>query len=170
MNGLAQRARGAGLAVLAAAGWPGDGDTEPPRLAGFIHSNFNPIVAAVADRCLAGLSPDAPAIPPETAIVLVTDLGDVDSAAHVAQAVDTGARVGPLFFFQSVPNAVLGHIAARHALSGPVSCVCDAASGVDAARGLLADGDADRVLLIELDRDETGESAAAVVVAHGGTS
>ncbi|MEV8512144.1 hypothetical protein [Dactylosporangium sp. NPDC051484] len=172
MSGLGARATAAGLDVLAAAGWPGPGDTEPPRLAGFVHSNFNPIVAAVAGRCLAELPesahPDGDGA--GTAIVLVSDLGDVESAAHVARAVDTGARVGPLFFFQSVPNAVLGHVAARHALTGPVACVCDAASGLDVTRGLLADGDAGRVLLIELDHDETGETAAAVLVAHGGAS
>lgn len=194
---LAARAARTGLDVIAAAGWPEAGDTEPPRLAGFVHSDFNPIVAAVAGRCLARLresaSPAAGHAPgripaqipaqrdgrddpppadgePVTAVVLVSDLGDADSAAHVAAAVDAGARIGPLFFFQSVPNAVLGHVAARWALTGPVSCVCDAASGLDVARGLLADGDADRVLLIELDHDEAGVVATAVLVAEGGPS
>jgi 3-oxoacyl-(acyl-carrier-protein) synthase len=166
MSGLlALRAAAAGLEVLARAAWPAQRDEEAPRLAGFVHSDFNPVVAAVAGRCLTDQHDE-----PETGIVLVSDLGDVDSAAHVARAVDTGGRVGPLFFFQSVPNAVLGHIAARHGLHGPVSCVCDAAAGVDAARGLLADGDAARVLLIELDHDEAGATAAAVLVGHGGAS
>ncbi|MEV6924383.1 hypothetical protein AB0M46_07730 [Dactylosporangium sp. NPDC051485] len=161
MSGLATLASAAGLQVQAAARWPGPEDTDPPRLAGFIHSGFNPIIAAVAGRCLADLPESAPTA--ETALVLVSDLGDVESAAHVAAAVDAGARVGPLFFFQSVPNAVLGHIAAKHGLTGPVSCVCDAGSGVDTARGLLADGDAHRVLIIEIDPDDT---AAAVLVGH----
>lgn len=174
MIGLAHRAAGAGLPVLATAAWPQGGDAEPPRLAGFIHSEFNPIIAAVAGRCLSAGAESAPPAgdtgdAPGTGIVLVTDLGDADSAAHVAQAVDAGARIGPLFFFQSVPNAVLGHLAARHGLTGPVSCVCDPGAGVDVARGLLADGDADRVLLIELNHTETGAAATAVLVGNGGT-
>ncbi|MGI5243471.1 beta-ketoacyl synthase chain length factor [Dactylosporangium sp. CA-139066] len=164
MSGLGVRATAAGLGILADAAWPA-GDEEPPRLAGFIHSPFNPVIAAVAGRCLAQLPPGDTA--GDTAIVLVSDLGDVQSAAHVAAAVDAGTRIGPLFFFQSVPNAVLGHIAAAHGLTGPVSCVCDRGAGVDAARGLLADGDADRVLLIELDHHD---NAAAVLLTHGGAS
>jgi putative intracellular protease/amidase len=172
-SGLVDRATAAGLDVLAAARWPGD--AEAPRLAGFVHSDFNPIIAAVAGRCLAGRpesasAGDAGPATASTGIVLVSDLGDVESAVHVAAAVDAGARVGPLFFFQSVPNAVLGHVAARFALTGPVSCVCDAAAGLDATRGLLADGDAGRVLLIELNHSGAGDAAAAVLVAHGGTS
>jgi hypothetical protein len=162
MSGLGLRATAAGLDVLAEARWSGD-DGAAPRLAGFIHSGFNPIVAAVAGRCIAAAPPAAAG----TGIVLVSDLGDVESAAHVAAAVDAGARIGPLFFFQSVPNAVLGHVAAKHGLTGPVSCVCDAAAGLDAARGLLAGGEADRVLVIELDDDE---AAAAVLLTHGGAS
>lgn len=153
MNGLGA----AGLRVLATAEWPAD--AAPPRLAGFVHSEFNPLVAAVAGRCLEA----APGPEPDTALVLVSDVGDVDSAAHVARAVDQGARVGPLFFFQSVPNAVLGHIAARWGLTGPVSCLCDTAAGLDAARGLVADGDARRVLLI----DVSGGTATAVLLSGG---
>jgi hypothetical protein len=164
MNGLSSRAAATGLAVLAAAEWPAD--IEPPRLAGFVHSDFSPLVAAVAGRCLQTMS----TVDEDTALVLVSDLGDVESAAHVARAVDEGTRVGPLFFFQSVPNAVLGQVAAKWALSGPVSCVCEPVSGLDAARGLLADGDAGQVLLIELVRGEHGDTAAAVLVARGGAS
>jgi hypothetical protein len=149
-----------GLIQLAAAEWAAG--IEPPRLAGFVHSGFSPLIAAVAGRCLEA----APGPEPDTALVLVSDLGDVDSAVHVAAAVDGGARVGPLFFFQSVPNAVLGHIAAKWALHGPVSCVCDTTSGLDTARGLLADGDARRVLLI----DVNAEPATAVLLENRGTS
>jgi hypothetical protein len=167
MNGLSSRAAATGLAVLAAAEWPAG--NEPPRLAGFVHSDFSPLVAAVAGRCLQAVS-SMSTVDDDTALVLVSDLGDVESAAHVARAVDEGTRVGPLFFFQSVPNAVLGQVAAKWALSGPVSCVCDPASGLDTARGLLADGDAGRVLLIELVRGAHGDTAAAVLVARGGAS
>ncbi|MFI5909591.1 beta-ketoacyl synthase chain length factor [Dactylosporangium sp. NPDC051541] len=149
-----------GLVALATAQWPAD--AEPPKLAGFVHSDFNPLVAAVAGQCLRQVSTQDE----QTALVLVSDLGDIDSAVHVAKAVDDGARVGPLFFFQSVPNAVLGHIAATWGLHGPVSCVCDTAAGLDTARGLLADGDARRVLLIDLSAD----LASGTLLAERGTS
>jgi len=197
---LTARALQAGLDVRAAAEWPEPGDEEPPKLAGFVHSTFSPLVAGVAGRCLqrrpesasptviptrtpaAGLFPagrdaDADATldtePAVVGLVLVTALGDADSAAHVGAAVDAGGRIGPLFFFQSVPNAVLGHVAARWALTGPVVCVGGTESGLDIARLLLADGDADEVLLVELtsaSTDGTDGIAAAVLVADGGPS
>ncbi|WP_433615696.1 beta-ketoacyl synthase chain length factor [Dactylosporangium sp. CA-139114] len=148
---------GSTLTVLASAEWPRD--VGPPKLAGFVHSDFNPLVAAVAGRCLEA----APGPEPQTAVMLVSDEGDIASAEHVAKAVDAGTRIGPLFFFQSVPNAVLGHIAARWGLTGPVSCLCDTASALDSARGLLADEDARRVLLI----DVTADPATAVLLSEG---
>ena len=44
---------------------------------------------------------------------MVTALGDVTTATRVAAAVDAGQRASPLLFFQSVPNAVAGYLAAR---------------------------------------------------------
>jgi hypothetical protein len=106
--------------AVADARWPEPGDpAAPPPIAGFVVSTFSPLVAAVADRCLSR----ADAVPPRTALVLLTRRGDVSSAAHVAAAVAAGSRIGPLMFFQSVPNAVLGHLAARHGLDGPVICL-----------------------------------------------
>jgi hypothetical protein len=168
LTALAARA---GLAVLAAAAWPEPGDGELPKLAGFVHSSFNPLVAATAGRCLQRRGERAPA--PVTAIVLATSLGDVASAAHVAEAVDTGGRVGPLFFFQSVPNAVAGHVAARWRLTGPVVCVDSTDAALTVARLLLADGDADEVLVILLEQAAVPEAitganhdtAAAVLLA-----
>ena len=61
--------------------------------------------------CAGVLEPQAPG--KVTAIVMVTALGDVTSATRVAAAVDAGKRVSPLLFFQSVPNAVAGYLAAR---------------------------------------------------------
>ncbi|MEV4517178.1 beta-ketoacyl synthase chain length factor [Dactylosporangium sp. NPDC049525] len=165
----------AGLEVLAAGSWPEPGDEELPKLAGFVHSSFNPLVAATAGRCLQRRLESAP--PAVTAIVLVTSLGDVASATHVAEAVDAGGRVGPLFFFQSVPNAVAGHVAARWRLTGPVVCVDSTDAGLTVARLLLADGDADEVLVILLEQAAvpeaiTGaghETAAAVLLAERAT-
>ena len=173
LTALATRA---GLEVIAAAGWPEPGDEELPKLAGFVHSSFNPLVAATAGRCLQRRAESAP--PAVTAIVLVTALGDVASATHVAEAVDTGGRVGPLFFFQSVPNAVAGHVAAKWQLTGPVVCVDSTDARLGVARLLLADGDADEVLVVLLEQATVPEAitgtshdtAAAVLVTERGAS
>lgn len=173
LTALAARA---GLDVVAAADWPEPGDEELPKLAGFVHSSFNPLVAATAGRCLQRRAESAP--PAVTAIVLVTSLGDVASATHVAEAVDAGGRVGPLFFFQSVPNAVAGLVASRWRLTGPVVCVDSTDAGLTVARLLLADGDADEVLVILLEQAAAPEAitgtshdtAAAVLVAERRTS
>ena len=101
-------------------------------LAGFIDSNFSPLLAEVAGRALSRCDP--PSLPGTiTAIVMVTALGDVTSAARVAAAVDAGQRVSPLQFFQSVPNAVAGYLAARSHLTGPVVCVSGMAAGLEIA-------------------------------------
>jgi hypothetical protein len=161
LTALAARA---GLDVTAAADWPEPGDEDLPKLAGFVHSTFNPLVAATAGRCLQRRP--ASASPAVTAIVLVTALGDVASAAHVAAAVDGGGRVGPLFFFQSVPNAVAGHVAAKWGLTGPVVCVDSTDAGLAVARLLLADGDADEVLVVLLETGTGHETASAVLLAE----
>src|ERR1044071_6722160 len=83
---------------------------------------------------------------------------------HVAHAVATGTRIGPLLFVQAVPNSVAGHIAARWGLRGPVVCLCpvtDAkAEGLAYARLLIDDGDADEVLVGDVEQ----ASAHAVLV------
>jgi hypothetical protein len=163
---LAARVPAAGLVTLASAAWPESTvDSEPPPVAGFVVSTFSPLVAEVADRCLRR----APAGTAVTAVVLVSALGDVASAVHVAAAVDAGTRVLPLMFFQSVPNAVAGYVAASWQLTGPVVCVGDTAGGLDVARSLIADGDADRALVVLIEQAGTEQAgtdvAAAVLVA-----
>lgn len=146
-----------GLRVLATGVWPADGGDEVPGVAGFIVSSFNPLVVEVARRALATYygpppAPDGAA----TAVVVVSAYGDVTSARTVADAVDTGGRVGPLLFFQSVPNAVAGYVAAHWGLAGPVVAIspADDADGAAVAEGmamaglLIDDGDADRALLV----------------------
>ncbi len=153
----------AGLVTLACASWPESTvDSTPPELPGFIVSSFSPLVAEVAGRCLAR-GPDGTAT---TAIVLASALGDLASAVHVAAAVDAGTRVGPLMFFQSVPNAVAGYVAARWRLTGPVVCVADPADAVAVARTLIVDGDAERalVILVEQSHHDTGSDVAAAVL------
>ena len=109
-----------------------------PPLAGFIESTFSPLLAEVAGPGPApGRRPSRRHPGAVTAIVMVTALGDVTSAARVAAAVDAGQRVPPLLFFQSVPNAVAGYLAARWQLTGPVVCVSGIKRG--AGRGRAAD-------------------------------
>ena len=166
LTALAARARAAGLAVLASACWPeSTADQTPPPLPGFVSSSFSPIVAEVAKRALRRVPPRGPEV--VTAVVVVSALGDVASAAQVAEAVDTGGRVWPLMFFQSVPNAVAGHVAARRALTGPIVSVAAAEAGIEVAALLLEDGDADEVLVAEVDLeppDAAAERGAAVLL------
>ncbi len=148
--------------LLAEARWPEPGDpVEPPPIAGFVASTFSPLVAAVAERCLSR----AGAIPLGTAIVLVTARGDLASARAVAEAVGAGRRISPLMFFQSVPNAVLGHVAARHGLDGPLICISPC-TGDPLAEGLaetehpalviVADQDPDRAHAVLVQALPTG--------------
>jgi hypothetical protein len=173
---LAARAAAAGLAVLAASSWPESADdVAAPALAGFLSSSFSPVAAEVARRCLQRrpvprTETTATITAATTALIIVSSLGDIDSARRVARAVDTGGRIAPLMFFQCVPNAVAGYIAARWRLTGPVACLGGAGAALDAAGLLLEDADADEVLVIriahaatELDRD----TADAVLLAAG---
>jgi hypothetical protein len=136
-------------------------DGPPPLLPGFVQSSFNPLVAAVADRCLTehyAKPPEPPGDRQRTGLVLASRGGDRVSAEHVRQSVAAGNRLGPLFFFQSVPNSILGHVAARWGLGGPVVCISPVGSavaeGIAEAAGLLSDGDADEVLLIVAEQAE----------------
>jgi hypothetical protein len=171
--GLQAAAVAAGLAVSASASLPEtDYDAEAPPLAGFIDSPFSPLIAEVAGRAVSRRDQDCPrdqTAPHEVviAIVLVTARGDVASAAQVAARVDAGRRVPPLHFFQSVPNAVAGYLAARWQLTGPIVCVSGVTAAMDAAALLIEDADADEALIVSVDLGLTGGAghrAAAVVV------
>ena len=161
---LPARAARAGLAVAATGRWPEETGEDLPGIAGFIHSTFNPLVVAAAGRCLDRRAEPAPGT--VTAVILASALGDVDSATHVAAAVDGGRRVGPLLFFQSVPNAVAGHVAARWQLTGPVVCVASVDDALAVAALLLADGDADDALVVRIG----AAHADAVLIAWTGTT
>ncbi|MEV5492924.1 beta-ketoacyl synthase chain length factor [Streptomyces bobili] len=138
--------------------WPTAGEHELPNLPGFIASPFGPLIAHVADLCLIRHYGEPPA-PPErglwTAFVLVTRLGDMATEAAIVQSVDLGTKASPLLFYQSVPTAVLGVVAARWGFGGPVigiSPVADArAEGLDLAELLIEDGSARDVLLVLVD-------------------
>jgi 3-oxoacyl-(acyl-carrier-protein) synthase len=163
---LRATAAGAGLTVLSSASWPEtDADRELPALAGFIESQFSPLLAEVAGRALSRRP--ASGTVTVTAVVMVTALGDVSSAIRVAAAVDAGQRVSPLLFFQSVPNAVAGYLSARWQLTGPVVCVSGTRAGLEVAALLIADADADQALVVRVDLAVSGgtDSAAAILVA-----
>jgi hypothetical protein len=66
-----------------------------------------------------------------------------------------------LQFFQSVPNSIAGWIAARWELRGPVVCVTD--GGFDEAALLIGDGDADHMLIVQVEADQ----AFARIVSEG---
>ncbi|WP_097234670.1 beta-ketoacyl synthase N-terminal-like domain-containing protein [Streptomyces sp. 1331.2] len=161
-----------GLRVLAEARRSAPGpDGPPPPLPGFAASGFDPLVADAAERCLRAAHGEPPA-PGRTALLLASASGDLDTARAIEQSAEPGHRTGPLLFFQSNPNAVLGHIAARWGLTGPVVAICPAeaepgrvpAEAYELAALLLADGDADRVLVLAVEQTPDGDRAAAVLL------
>jgi hypothetical protein len=161
--------------VLARAEWPAGPQDALTPIAGFIVSTFSPLVAEVAGRCLRtrhGQPPADPELGRRTGVVLASVHGDVGTADAIADAVRTGRRVQPLLFFQSNPNAVVGHLAARWGLAGPV--VCTSPTGADAlddglavAALMLEGGDAAEVLVVAADQGSAGggtDHAVAVLL------
>jgi 3-oxoacyl-(acyl-carrier-protein) synthase len=163
------------LRVITDSHWPQPGDDAvagPPVLPGFIGSSFSPLVAVVADRCLQSLYGEVAVKQGEkVGIVLVSRTGDRASAEQVHQLVADGKRVGPLYFFQSVPNSVAGYVAARWGLHGPVVCLSPGGdarqAGFDQAALLIADGDADQVLVVLVEQASQGDTAVALLVSGG---
>ncbi|WP_280665311.1 MULTISPECIES: beta-ketoacyl synthase chain length factor [unclassified Kitasatospora] len=162
-----------GLVVLVSAHWPtGPQDTVTP-VPGFILSGFSPLVAEVADRCLR----ERPARRPErTGVLLASVRGDTVTPELVAAALAEGRPVAPLLFYQSNPNAVAGHVAARWGLCGPVVCTAPPGDGpqsvladaLGCAALLIADGDADEVLVVVADQGRAaGDTDHAVALLVG---
>ena len=138
-----------------------------PPLPGFVASAFSPLAAESARQCLMSAGPVAD----RTAIIIVSASGDVGTTRSTSLAVDAGKRPGPLLFFQAVPNAVAGYIAAKHGLHGPVVCLSLAApaeqEGIAVADLLIRDGDADEALVISVEQstdDPESGTASAVLV------
>src|SRR6266581_2727729 len=135
----------AGVSVRAVARWPeSEGDGRPPGIPGFVPSPFGPLAAAAAERCLRRHR-------------------DLATSEAVAAAVDAGSRVQPMLFFQSVPNSIAGHIAARWRLTGPISCISPVGApvedGLAAAALLFADLDADEALVLVVEQGHPGGAA-----------
>lgn len=164
--------------VLARAEWPvADEDETLPQIAGFVMSNFSPLVAVVAERCLRAHYGTAPADQVRgatTGVVLASVRGDVTTVDTVADALRDGRRVPPLLFFQSNPNAVVGHVTSRWGLAGPVVCTSPLgdplADGLAVAALLIEDEAATEVLVIAADlADGADERDHAVAVLVAGT-
>jgi len=160
-----------GLAVLASSTWPAAEHAELPAIPGFIVSSFSPLAAAVAELCLLSYFGPRPADQDQgesTAIVLASGTGDIATAAAIASAVDEGRRVPPLLFFQSNPNAVVGYIAARWGLAGPVICTNPIgdilADAMLSATLLIEDAAATAVLVILADTDRDGADRGAAML------
>ncbi|GAA2381945.1 hypothetical protein Cme02nite_52870 [Catellatospora methionotrophica] len=168
-----------GLVEVARGAWPeAEGDVQLPVLAGFVMSSFSPLVAEAARRCLGrahGEPPVAAGRGARTAVIISSATGDAVTAAEVARAVDAGRRLGPLLFFQAVPNAVAGYVAARWELGGPVVSLSPAggadpvaeslAEGLAMASLLIRDGDADEALIVVAEQALTdGEHDRALAV------
>jgi len=151
------------MITLGSATWPSSTSDSPKPLAGFVESTFSPLAAEVARRVLTGVE-----APPDTAVIIVSHSGDVTSARATEAAVASGRRPSPLLFFQAVPNAVAGYIAAQWNLTGPVVCLAPAAAG-DVSDGLalaellIADGDAGGALIISVEQG-TKDAAHALLV------
>jgi hypothetical protein len=160
------------LTVLASARWPGRPRTGLPGIPGFIISSFSPLAAELARRCLRQHFGDPPADAERgrrTAIVLASTTGDLATAAAIASAVEHRRAVPPLLFYQSNPNAVAGHIAARWGLAGPVVCTIPSRPGLadptDSAALLIEGGEADAALVVLADQGgPDGDRGAAVLV------
>jgi hypothetical protein len=168
---------GAGeLTVLARSEWQAREQGAPPGIPGFIISSFSPLAAELAERCLRQHFGGPPADPERgrrTAIVLASTTGDIATAAAIAGAVDRGRAVPPLLFYQSNPNAVAGHIAARWGLAGPVVCTIPAGRGLadamDGAALLIEGAEADAALVILADQGGPGgDKGVAVLVGPAG--
>jgi hypothetical protein len=171
------------LVVLARSEWPAQPPAAlpaaVPAVPGFVVSSFSPLAAHLAELCLHsyfGRPPADTARGRQTAVVLASTTGDVATAVAVARAVDTGRPVPPLLFYQSNPNAVVGHIAARWGLEGPVTCTIPARRGladaIDSAALLIESGEAEAALVILADQGlpggdgqtPTGDSGAALLI------
>jgi len=162
------------LTVLCSAHWPDPGqggELEP--VAGFVHSSFPPLVSRVAEECLRlryGSPPVDSAAGIRTAVVLVSRSGDRETTEEVERIVDSGGRLSPLLFFQSVPNSIAGRVAARWGLTGPLACVRPTGDAVAEAIGtaelLLRDSEADQVLVVLVEQRDPlqGPGQAAAVL------
>jgi hypothetical protein len=93
----------------------------------------------------------------DTALVLGTRLGCLQSDLDFAHSLQPGERVSPAVFPYTLPSTCLGELAIRHRLQGPLLCLMPGAVGPDTYK-------AEGLGLIEAQRlVARGEARAAVV-------
>lgn len=138
-----------------------DDAAEPESVPGFVVSSFNPMVNAVAGACAEELSEAERA---GTALLLATVLGDIVTADTASLRLAEGHHHNPLLFYQSIPNAILGHVARRYGLAGAVTCVAGFADVVgealEVAEIALLSSDAEQVLLVYVEQASTPRTRA----------
>jgi hypothetical protein len=111
---------GRGRWTIVASGRPTDELLGAVNLPGFPDSVASKMVAAAAAAAMA-LRPqvdhgDGSAC----AVVLVTEEWDAALASRVEVRLNDGVRLSPMHLMQLVPNGVLGRIAQKHRLTGPI--------------------------------------------------
>jgi hypothetical protein len=94
----------------------------------------------------------------DTALVLATRLGCLQSDLDFAQSLQAGQRVSPAVFPYTLPSTCLGELAIRHRLQGPLLCLMPGAQ--DPRSG-------ERIGLVEARRLVAGGEARAAVVCLG---
>ncbi|MDQ7803471.1 hypothetical protein Q5425_06995 [Amycolatopsis sp. A133] len=147
------------------------GGDRPPRLPGFMVSDFAPLVYAAARSCVGAADSRhlLSGAGDRTGIVLGSRGFDTVTLELAVRQVDAG-RVSPVLFYQVLPTAVLGIIARDYRLTGPVSCLAvtgnPRAEALELAAVVLADRSADRVLAlaVELAEDPADSYACADLV------
>lgn len=81
----------------------------------------------------------------ETAVVLETMRGCLESDLEFAAALETGTILGPLFPY-TLPSTCLGEVALRHGLRGPTLCLSTTGQTIGSAlwqaRALIEEGEA----------------------------
>ncbi|MGJ6968488.1 hypothetical protein ACSDR0_41935 [Streptosporangium sp. G11] len=169
----------AGEALVVPAGATVGGVTaEPaklPRVPGFVESAFSPLVKAVVDRCLSGVTGGEPFGDEEgarTGLVLVSAIGDAVTTDLGSRLLTSGQVQNPLLFYQSVPTTILGVVARDHGITGPTTCVSARgdlrARALDVVDAILDDGTSQIVLIgIDLAAAERPVSATAALTGEG---
>jgi hypothetical protein len=130
--------------------------------------------AADLPSCLPGEARD------DTAVVLETRRGVIDTDLRFLRQLEAGIVDGPIFPY-TLPSASLGEVALRHGLRGPSLCLSigpgECGTALREARHLLEDGDATHALAARvevLSHARGGMSASlrasVVLLAPAGTS
>ncbi|MGM1061561.1 ketosynthase [Saccharothrix sp. Mg75] len=166
-------------AFLSPSGRAPDGSAhEPvalPRVSGFVESTFSPLVRAVVERCVAGVTGGEPFGDEgaRTALVLATTFGDAVTADLGSRLLASGQMQNPLLFYQSVPTTILGVVARDFGITGPTMCFSAQRDlrdeALDLVDVLLNDDEVDQVLLVavDLEADVRARRVAEELVERG---